>query len=321
MARISLRKVATKTRDKIFDGIVADSGDWRRDHLGASLIGHRCDRYLWLKFRWAAEPQPKEGEHYGRQLRLFTRGHRAESWLIDDMRAAGLKVHDREFGEQLMVSFGGHFGGSLDGIVKGVPEAPEAEHVLELKTHNRKSFDRMVDKGVKGAKPEHWAQMQVYMVGRKLERALYVAVCKDDDDLYCERIDLDEEAGLGLILKGHRIVSASEPPERLDKEQAPCVLTSKEGKRYECDFFGLCHGKTTPARSCRTCVSSTPVEGGTWTCGLDGSNLDSFAQRAGCMKQLTIPPIVNAQLTALDDRKRTATYHFGDGTSYAENVI
>jgi hypothetical protein len=46
-------------------------------------------------------------------------------------------------------------------------------------------------KGVKVSKPMHWAQMQVYMLGTKIERALYVAVCKDDDRIYTERVKYD----------------------------------------------------------------------------------------------------------------------------------
>ena len=65
--------------------------DWRRDHLGASILGHKCDRYLWLSFRWA---QPKKLD--GRTLRLLERGKREESWLIDDLRQIGVQVWDRD---------------------------------------------------------------------------------------------------------------------------------------------------------------------------------------------------------------------------------
>ena len=42
-----------------------------RPHMGASLIGHNCDRYIWLTWRWAHKPEFK-----GRILRLFSTGQR-----------------------------------------------------------------------------------------------------------------------------------------------------------------------------------------------------------------------------------------------------
>ena len=45
-----------------------------REHLGASLIGAECDRYLWQSFRWVALPQFE-----GRILRLFDTGTREEA--------------------------------------------------------------------------------------------------------------------------------------------------------------------------------------------------------------------------------------------------
>ena len=33
----------------------------QRPHLGASELGHECERYLWLSFRWARQPVGKAG--------------------------------------------------------------------------------------------------------------------------------------------------------------------------------------------------------------------------------------------------------------------
>ena len=89
-----------------------------RPHLGASTLGHPCDRWLWLSFRWAVQP-----EFPGRILRLFRRGHNEEATIISDLRAIGLDV--RKVSAQHRVDFGSHVSGSLDAIIdKGVPEAP-----------------------------------------------------------------------------------------------------------------------------------------------------------------------------------------------------
>ena len=72
--------------------------------------------------------------------------------------------HDPDSGDQWRVSaVNGHFGGSLDGVAKGLPEAPKSPAILEMKTHNEKSFKELMSKGVKNAKPQHYAQMTVYM--------------------------------------------------------------------------------------------------------------------------------------------------------------
>jgi hypothetical protein len=34
----------------------------------------------------------------------------------------------------------GHFGGSMDAVALGIPEAPKTWHLCEFKTHNAKSF-------------------------------------------------------------------------------------------------------------------------------------------------------------------------------------
>lgn len=291
--------------------------DWRRDHLGASLIGHECDRFLWLSFRWAAKPN-----HDGRQLRLFSRGHHEEAWLIRDLREIGLHVEDRDAtGEQRVVSWYGHFGGHLDGIVTGLAEDPRP-HVLETKTHNKKSFERLVRLGVKDAKPEHYAQMQVYMLGAGLDWAFYLACCKDDDELYAERVKLDRKFAESLVARAKRIIETNVAPSRkLDQNDAPCVYVSQDGRAWPCQFRDLCWGKAVPEASCRTCVSArarTDDEwAGKWMCHLGGGTpIERLApeQREGCDAYVCIPSAVNAQVVDCDPSRRKVTYQRADGS-------
>ena len=164
-----------------------------RSHLGASLLGKKCDRAIWLSFRWAVIEQ-----FDGRVLRLFRRGHNEEEMILQDLRAIGIKISDK----QAHVNFGYHVQGSADAIIEsGVPEAPTKRHVAEFKTHNKRSFDDLLKKGsVAEAKPEHYVQMQVYMLGLGIDRGLYVAVCKDDDRMYVERVRLDKAVGEAATL-------------------------------------------------------------------------------------------------------------------------
>ena len=239
----------------------ASHADTFRPHMGASTLGEKCDRKLWLSFRWAVrETFP------GRILRVFRRGQNEEAQVVDDLRAIGCKV--RATGaEQTRVNFGSHVSGSIDGIITaGVPEAPKRAHVLEIKTHAKKSFETLEKDGVEKAHPKHFAQMQAYMLGTGIDRALYVAVCKDDDRLYTERVELDKARAEKLVERGKRLATQDEIPPPL----------SSDPSWYECKFCSahdFCHGsKVTREVNCRTCAHSTAEADGTWACARHGGN-------------------------------------------------
>lgn len=313
MARISNAKasahdaLARRIVDAVRAVYTAAAEDWRRDHLGASLIGHDCDRHLWLTFRWALAPQ-----HDGKQLRLFERGDREEAWILEDLEAAGFGVRATDDdGRQFRVDLGttGHAGGSLDAIL----EVDGKECLGEIKTHNAKSFDRLVEKGVvRQAKPEHFAQMQSYMDRAGLPFAVYIAVCKDDDRLHVEIVEHDAAFAAKLNERADRIVRATEPPPReLDAQHPPCVYTSQDGRRWPCQHYGLCHGSALPERNCRTCAYSEARDGGAWYCVRFGECLSSTKQREGCASWVPVPAIVNAQV--VDATEDWVEFQFADG--------
>lgn len=233
-----------------------------RPHMGASTLGEKCERKLWLGFRWAVRER-----FPGRILRVFRRGHREEETVVEDLRAIGMKV--RATGaDQTRVEFGSHVSGSIDGIITaGVPEAPKAAHVLEIKTHARKSFDGVEKEGVEKAHPKHFTQVQVYMRGTGVDRALYVAICKDDDRIYTERVRYDREHAERAIERGQRIATSDEMP--------PPISTDPTW--YECKWCSahdLCHGsKVVKEINCRTCAHSTATPESTWTCARHGENV------------------------------------------------
>ena len=96
-----------------------------RPHMGCSQLGHPCDRWLWLSFRWAVQPQ-----FPGRILRLFRRGQMEEATIVSDLRAIGMDVRTSK--QQARVDFGAHVSGSIDAIIEsGVPAAPKKRHVAQ----------------------------------------------------------------------------------------------------------------------------------------------------------------------------------------------
>ncbi len=257
-----------------------------RMYLGGSQIGRECEREQWFSFRWCATGKGFDG----RMLRLFNRGHREEPVFIDELRGIGLKVHDIDpsTGKQFRFSaVGGHFSCGIDGVALGVLEAPKTWHLLEMKTSNAKAFTAMQKDGVLKAKPEHHAQMQVYMHTAQLTRALYLMVNKDNDEIYAERVRYDEDAAQRLITKAERIVYASEPLPRLSEDPAfwKCKF---------CSFANTCHGTALPKASCRTCLHATPEPDGDgrWSCAKWKSDIPHDAQAKGCPEHLFIPALL-----------------------------
>ena len=254
-----------------------------RPHMGASQLGHPCDRWLWLSFRWAVQEQ-----FPGRILRLFRRGHLEEKQIVSDLRAIGIDIRNTT-SQQTRVDFGCHVSGSLDGVIEsGVPEAPKARHVAEFKTHSKKSFDALVKDGLEKSKPVHWTQCHVYMYGKNIDRALYVAVCKDDDRLYSERVRLDKAVAERAIERGKRLATA---------ERLPEPVAGAAPDWYQCKFCAaksFCHeGEPTEHANCRTCAHATPMESGEWHCARwDSSPIPVEFQRQGCPSHVIHPDLV-----------------------------
>src|SRR5690606_35833463 len=181
--------------------------------IPASQIAEGCARKLWYDFRWTT---PHEAIP-GRTLRLFATGNIEEERWVEDLRAIGCEVVDRApDGRQIRVELaGGHVGGYLDSEILGLPEAPTKWHVGEIKSHNLKSFTALKKEGVQKSKPLHFGQMQIYMHARGRDRAIYLAVCKDNDELYTERVHYDAAYVARLLAKAERIIQANELPPRI----------------------------------------------------------------------------------------------------------
>jgi hypothetical protein len=303
-----LPQVESLTVRAIWAAVEATQDRSERTYLGASVLGDPCERKLWLAFRWAYEPEWFDG----RKLSIFETGHRWEARLVELLRQAGLTVHDidPETGEQFLVRFaGGHAGGHLDGEVEGVPEAPKKRHVFEAKSHNDKSFKELQRLRVQQAKPQHYDQMQVYMHLRCVERGLYVAVNKNDDDIYCERVAYDPAQAMRLVAKAERIVTSAMPP--------PCSCPPyflKAG--YGCaKLLGAW-----PRRNCRSCLHSTPRLDGDarWTCERWQRDLTPQDQRDGCPRHLFIPQLVPGDQIDCDPMAETVTYRLGSGRTWTD---
>jgi hypothetical protein len=259
--------------DRIYEAIEKKNyHPLKLSRLGASGIGEECIRKIWLAWRSYDNIQPK-----GRILRLFETGNLQETRIINDLRNAGYSVWNMtdnetqfEYGDKT-----GHFVVKVDGIIKGIPGAEVKAHILEIKTHNTKSFADLEKKGVAGSKPSHYYQVQSGMMFSNVDRGFYVALNKDNEQYYVRRIKPDPEVQNDILERIKTLTEAEIAPARIGEniESYPCSW---------CDYKEVCYGKKPPLKTCRSCEHSKPFENGTWLCTLKNSTLTLKDQLAAC---------------------------------------
>lgn len=273
----------------IIDAAHESTTERQRLHFGASQAGHQCERFLWYSFRWSFRER-----FSGRMLRLFRRGQNEEATVVADLRRIGCEVDAEENGKQHRVDFGNHLSGSMDGIIRsGLPASPKP-HILEIKTHSDKSFKDLAAKGVQLAKPQHYAQIQLYMLGTGIDRALYAAVNKNDDTYYFERVRFDHAFAVSIRDRAHRIIASDRAPEPI----------SGDPSWYQCKWCAaadICHsGAVTRQHNCRTCAHSTPKTDSTWHCSRWEAIIPAEGQYEGCASHVMHPDLVPWQLVGGD---------------------
>lgn len=281
--------------------------------VSVSSVANPCDRALWYAFRWAAELQAATGQ----RQRIFKSGEIYERRLLDDLRSIGCDVVevDEATGQQFRIELaGGHLRGKMDGKVTGLPEAPVAEHVAECKSANEKSFKAIVKGPIRETKPEHFAQLQLYLHATGIRRGLYVLANKNTDEIHVERVEYDPVFCLAMVARVERIVALERPPARLHDDPS-----SKAA--FACQFCparAICHAAQFPRKNCRTCMAATPHDGPRWTCDRHGEVLGYGEMQAGCGDHRFIPDLVPGEQTDADPVGGTITYRMSDGSEWID---
>ena len=198
------------TAKLVDDAIMAEIKDKKgRGYLGFSQLGDECAKKVWYSY-WL--PKPVEDP---RIKRIFDMGHMLEPYVVSLLRLAGLTVYEvDENGEQFGVILeGGKIAGHIDGVITGLPES-SVPHLLEIKTANNTNYNQLVKKGVKNFSDTYYGQVQCYMGEMDLARCLFVAINKNNCELYFERIKYDSFIHKALIERGIDIVGGGDPPPR-----------------------------------------------------------------------------------------------------------
>jgi len=251
-----------------------------RGHLGMSEIGNPDARTLWLKFRWSLPDN-----HSPRTLRIFRLGNLIELELASLLRMVpGVTLHTEnpKTGEQFNFKYlGGHFSGSMDGCMIGLPDAPKSWHVWEAKSVGKKFFNDLVKKGVKEWNKKYYAQLQCYMGATKIERALFMAYNKDNSEIHLERVHKEPMFWEGMLANAERIITRYEMPESSWKDR-----TWYESKFMSEEAQSVYWGDRLPKPNCRNCRFSEAVvddsSDAMWHCNAYEQDLTIDEQMSGC---------------------------------------
>ena len=226
-----------------------------RTYLGASRLGHACERALQFEFAGAPKGEPGQksvrgtdfpanGADFGGQtLRIFEIGHLLEDLAIRWLRAAGIDLYTRKGnrpdGGQFGFSVaGGRIRGHVDGIIAAAPEGLglAVPALWECKTMNARNWRACVKDGVTKSKPVYAAQIAVYQAymeasvpGISAAPAVFTAINKDTAEMHHELVPFDADLAQRMSDRAVRILQATDAGDLL-----PRIATSRDF--FECRF-------------------------------------------------------------------------------------
>lgn len=275
--------IAQQIEDDIDEWCQKQYDDGPRSHLGASIIGHECEAYLWFSFRWMYYKV-----YSGRMQRLFQRGHLEEHRVIEWLTGIGFTVSQVASidNNQYRVSFAeGHGGGSSDGMSTLPTRYGKFEPILiEIKTQKDKKFNILQGSGVKKEKPMHYTQASVYGRRLNLRYCLYIAVNKEDDDLDVEMIELDWDLADAEINKAEKIVNSPFRPPRISDN--PSFWKCKF-----CDAQPVCQLGVPVVKNCRSCYFADAMPDKQWRCNKWGKIIPKDFIPIGCDAWSQLPTV------------------------------
>jgi len=207
-------------RDRIFTAL--HEAQEPRFYMGASMMGHECDRKVWLDYRGfkgeSSNPYKKD-DHPGRVFAIFQAGHDIEEMLI---KALGDIVED----EQVPVSLP-----PIKGHADGVLRIDGKRELLEIKSANKRRFKLFKEKGVEETEPKYFVQMQVYMHLLLLHQGRFLVMCKDDSEIHVETVAYNRAKAQRAIERGMALAHSGEP-DKIDSSGSHPLCTFCEYRRY-----------------------------------------------------------------------------------------
>ena len=222
-----------------------------RDYLGASILGEACQRKLWLQFHKYVEPE----QFSSRMLRLLYRGQREEGMFEMYLRETGFTIIENCMSQTRWTD------GFMSGAGDGVVEKNGERYCVEYKTHSLAQFKTLTRGELIITHPKHFTQCQVNALKFNCVGAIYLAVNKDNDELFCDVIALDNEFANQELAKGEYVTMADKAPDRIASKPTSHLCKF-------CHAKNVCFGFDQPRINCRSCTSATKHrETGKFGCG------------------------------------------------------
>lgn len=260
-----MAKMPKRTIKDMIDEI--EHVSYPRPHLGGSVIGHPCRRYLLYHFRWAYMNKIE-----ARIERIFRLGDAIEIQIVKALESIDIEVKP----QVKVTSPHGFGGGTADGILNRVPDL--GDNVLfEAKSMNHTNFQNLTKKGVLAAFPKYYAQMQMYMGRLELEFGLFVAMNKNTSELYFEKLPFDQVVFETLCDTEVDVLMATHI------EEFPRLSNYPNWHQCKfCEAQDVCHNEAPVKENCRTCEHAEMREPGQWVCLQSEVNLTPKMQEEGC---------------------------------------
>lgn len=206
----------------------------KRNYIGASTIGHQCDRKIWLDY------MGEEAEYPPKTLLNFEIGKSLEKMILgvlsecEDFEVeVGTESNNYlECSDKDIPEFKGH----VDAILK----TPfEKKIILEIKTTKDSGFSRLMHKDLNKAGLKNWnmgyyTQLQSYMGMMNVPRAILIVINKDNSELYEEIIFFNAMFYEGIKAKARQILEAQTIPEKINKSPLFTIC-------HNCKYKRKCH--------------------------------------------------------------------------------
>ena len=229
---------------KLLDTLVAEVDEWGARRPSPSNIS-QCSRQHWFRVRrWRRTNLPRAGSVLAAD----------EGWLVEPkvfsmLEKLGCRVErdvdcDWEFwrGDP----------GTPDGAIWQPGDSPQEGMIVDAKRLGMWSYISLLEKGLRGSKPEYYDQMQLYMTASGLKVALVVALCADpagtgwvwktikkrQDELpplWVEEVALDRERVNELCVRERWIddmIEMVDEPARVTREFNP------QTTNFPCNYCG-----------------------------------------------------------------------------------
>lgn len=226
------------TLQAIDQALVDEQDVWASNNIGFGVIGEPCSRKIWYNINMN-QPAWFDAE----KLRIFRNGHVDEAAMAVDLRkVTGLELHTHDPARQnkqyKMEDLGGRLQGRLDGVIKGILQAPTYFHSWEHKCMEDKYFNRIEklktqlsdNDALHKFNPKYYAQIQCNIKYANLQLKQfapitcgYMTICTPGlRRVTSLRIEYKKAFADALTEKAKRIINSKIPMERIS-ENPDCI--------------------------------------------------------------------------------------------------